>query len=333
MIIPVKKEACDKIMRIGLTYDIQNEYGFETFDARHCDFISASEVSFLKNTLEEMGYSVVLLGNCSQVIQYLCKGKQIPDLVFNMSWGFKGRNREGLMPALLETFRIPFTGSDAYGCSLCLDKLQTKLTAIHLNIPTPMYIEISNETGFPIDFPFPFPVVLKPRAEGSSMGVHLVKNMAEAREIAKQLLIEYNEPILCEQYIKGREIQVPLLADEQGVHAVNILETTMPDGSPVALYDAELKHTHIVSKKLADIPEDTACKLVAYAEGLFHYLGCSDFGRVDFRLTSENDIFFLEMAPLPSLQPGGSFHTCCNLSDITSSKMLERIIVAAIQRK
>lgn len=320
-------------MRIGLSYDIQNQYGFENFDARHCDFISASEISFLKNTLEEMGHSVFLLGNCDQVIQYLCKNNQMPDLVFNMSWGFQGRNREGLVPALLEAFHIPFTGSDSYGCSLCLDKLQTKLTAIHLNIPTPAYIEISSEMDFPIEFPFAFPIVLKPRAEGSSMGVYLAQNMVEARETAKQLLIEYSEPILCEQYIKGREIQVPLLTDEKGIHAVNILETTMPDGNPVALYDAELKHTHMVTKKIADIPKDTAYKLTAYAENLFRHLGCSDFGRADFRLTSKNEIFFLEMAPLPSLQPGGSFHTCCSLTNITSHMMLERIITAAMQRK
>lgn len=319
-------------MRIGLTYDIQTEYGFEVFDAHHCDFISAAEVSFLKTTLEEMGHSVFLLGNCEQVVKYLCDGKSIPDLVFNMSWGFQGRNREGLMPALLEGFHIPFTGSDAYGCSLCLDKLQTKLTAIHLNIPTPMYIEIAREEDFPDTFPFPFPIVLKPRAEGSSMGVYLAGNMTEARETVRQLLMEYHEPVLGEQYIKGREIQVPLLSYENEIHAVNILETTMPDGSPIPLYNAELKHTHIVNKKLADVSEDTAHKLASYSENLFHYLGCNDFGRADFRLTSDNEIFFLEMAPLPSLQPGGSFHTCCSLSNITSRMMLERIIKAAMQR-
>lgn len=320
-------------MRIGLTYDIQSKYGYEDFDAQHCDFISASEVSFLKNTLEEIGHSVFLLGNCDQVIQYLCNGNMAPDLIFNMSWGFKGRNREGLMAALLEAFGIPFTGSDAYGCSLCLDKLQTKLTATYLNIPTPMYIEISSENDFPADFPFPFPVVLKPRAEGSSMGVYLAKNMTEAEKAIKHLLTEYNEPVLCEKYIKGREIQVPLLANENGVHAVNILETTMPDGSPVALYDAKLKHTHIVSKKLADIPKDVAHQLGTYAETLFRYLECNDFGRADFRLTSENEIFFLEMAPLPSLQPGGSFHTCCKLSDISSGMILDRIVASAMQRQ
>ena len=196
-----------------------------------------------------------------------------------------------------------------------------------------MYIEISSETDFPADFPFPFPVVLKPRAEGSSMGVYLAKNMAEAEKAIKHLLTEYHEPVLCEKYIRGREIQVPLLADENGVHAVNILETTMPDGSPVALYDAKLKHTHMVSKKLADIPEDVVHQLGTYAETLFRYLECNDFGRADFRLTSENEIFFLEMAPLPSLQPGGSFHTCCKLSDISSSTILDRIVASAMKRQ
>lgn len=320
-------------MRIGLTYDIQEEYGYENFDAQHCDFISASEVSFLKNTLEEMGHSVFLIGNSNQLIQYLHNGNKVPDLVFNMSWGFKGRNREGLMPALLEAFHIPFTGSDAYGCSLCLDKLQTKLTAAYLSIPTPAYIEVCSETDFPTDFPFPFPVVLKPRAEGSSMGVYLAENMKEAKTAVKHLLEEYNEPVLCEKYIKGREIQVPLLADENGVHAVNVLETTMPDGNPVALYDAKLKHTHVVSKKLADIPKEVAHQLKVYTETLFQHLGCRDFGRADFRLTSQNEIFFLEMAPLPSLQPGGSFHTCCKLSDISSGMILEKIVASAMRRQ
>ena len=319
-------------MQIGLTYDIQDAYGYEDFDAMHCDFISAAEVSFLKTTLEEMGHSVLLLGNCDQVIKYLCEGNTKPDLVFNMSWGFKGRNREGLMSALLEAFHIPFTGSDAYACSLCLDKLQTKLTAVNLDIPTPVYIEISNDTDFPTELPFNFPVVLKPRAEGSSMGVQIAENIEKAKEISQQLLGEYNEPILCEKYIKGHEIQVPLLSDGHDVHAVNVLETTMPDGSAVPLYDAELKHTHIVQKKLADIPTDVANKLSTYAESLFNYLGCSGFGRADFRVTPQNEIYFLELAPLPSLQPGGSFHTCCKLSGIDSKMMLARIITAATRK-
>lgn len=319
-------------MKIGLTYDTKEDYGFKVFDEKHCDFVSAAEVSFIKNTLEESGHTVTLLGNCSQVINHILENKELPDIMFNMSWGYQGRNREGLMPALLEAFQIPYTGTDAFGCSLCLDKIQTKLCASYLGIPTPLFFEIRQKETISCDLPFPFPVVLKPKSEGSSMGVYLAKNYIEFRNYACQLLDEYKETVLCEEYIEGRELQVPLLADESGVKAVNILETTMADGSPIVLYSAHLKHSHAVKKKLADIPPATADQIISCSEKLFDYLGCRDFGRADFRLTPQNKLYFLEMAPLPSLKPGSSFHTGCKYFEIDSKKILENILNSARNR-
>lgn len=282
--------------------------------------------------MEEIGHSVILLGNCRQVISYILNKEELPDLIFNMSWGYQGRNREGLMPALLEAFQIPYTGTDAFGCSLCLDKVQTKLSATYLGIPTPMFFEIRQGDDIPTDLPFPYPIVLKPRSEGSSMGVYLANDSLQFREYASSLLEEYKEPILCEEYINGRELQVPLLADTSGVKAVTILETTMTDGSPIILYDANLKHSHAVKKKPADIPPVTAAQIIGCSEKLFTFLECQDFGRADFRLTPQNKLYFLEMAPLPSLKPGGSFHTACKYYGLDSKKMIENIIYSARKR-
>ena len=113
-------------MKIGITYDIKEQYGFESLDLNYTDFLNAADVTFVKDTLEKCGYEVVLLGNATQLIQNLNNNIYV-DLVFNLAWGYRGRNREGLIPAILEGYGIPHTGTDSFGCSLCLDKIQAKL--------------------------------------------------------------------------------------------------------------------------------------------------------------------------------------------------------------
>ena len=119
-------------MKIGITYDVKEEYGFEKLDLRFTDFLAMEEVSFIKESLEGLGHHVTLIGNVIALNEYLRKNTDL-DLVFNMSWGYRGRNREGLIPAVLESYNIPYTGTDAYGCSSCLDKLHIKLLAQSFN--------------------------------------------------------------------------------------------------------------------------------------------------------------------------------------------------------
>lgn len=95
-------------MKVGITYDLKEQYGFEKLDLRYTDFHKTEDVEFVKSMISKITGSVTLIGNSSDLLDYINKRNDI-DLVFNMSWGFKGRNREGLIPAILESHGIKYT--------------------------------------------------------------------------------------------------------------------------------------------------------------------------------------------------------------------------------
>ena len=92
-------------MKIGITYDIKEQYGFTSLDLNFTDFLNVADVSFAKEELEKCGHEVFLLGNAQQMIHNLNQNISV-DLVFNLAWGYRGRNREGLIPAILEGYGI-----------------------------------------------------------------------------------------------------------------------------------------------------------------------------------------------------------------------------------
>lgn len=181
-------------MKIGITFDIKEHYGFDQLDLSYTDFQTMADVTFAKHTLEKLGNDVLLIGNLFSLTDFL-QEKNSVDMIFNLSWGYKGRNRESLIPAVLESYHIPYTGTDAYGCSLCLDKCQVKLIAKHLGIPTPNFHVINYVDEEP---QLSFPLILKPNAQGTGMGVTLVENNSEYKLTVEKLLSEYGAPILCE---------------------------------------------------------------------------------------------------------------------------------------
>lgn len=320
-------------MKIGITYDIKEAYGFNTLDINFTDFMTAADVTYIKKNLENCGHSVTLIGNSAQLITYLSQ-KPMIDLVFNLSWGYRGRNREGLIPAILEAYNIPHTGTDAFGCSLCLDKIQTKLIASYLQIPTPQFFIVTNENleNYSSNIPIPFPIVLKPSREGTGMGVTLVNTYSEYIETLKKLLKLYNEPILCEEYIEGDEVTVPLLENDKGIYAVDVLSILTMDGKPIPLYDASIKTTHRYQKQLSVLPSYINDIVKEYSCSIFSFMQGNGYGRADFRISKEGVPYFLEMAPLPLLAPYSSFNICTSLKGMTDEDILVQILQSACKK-
>ena len=320
-------------MKIGITYDIKEAYGFNTLDINFTDFMNAADVTYIKETLEKCGHCVTLIGNSTQLITFLSQNPTI-DLVFNLSWGYRGRNREGLIPAVLEAYNIPHTGTDAFGCSLCLDKIQTKLIASYLQIPTPQFFVVTNDNlkNFCSNIPIPFPMVLKPSREGTGMGVTLVNTYSEYIDTLKKLLKLYNEPILCEEYIEGDEVTVPLLENEKGIYAVDVLSILTVGGKPIPLYDASIKTAHTYKKQLSTLSPQINDKVKEYSCSIFSFMQGNGYGRADFRISEEGIPYFLEMAPLPLLAPYSSFNLCTSLVGMTDEEVLLQIIQSACKK-
>ena len=264
-----------------------------------------------------------------------------PDICFNIAESHFGDGREAQVPALLEMLRIPYTGSKVLALALALDKPMTKRILHYHELPTPEF-QVFERADEPIDADLindadelRFPMFVKPSREGTSMGVSvdsIVHTVAQLRAQVAAQLRRYNEPILAEHYISGREVMVGMLgnlkpnearrlSDRTADHVLPETLTFLPvlemDTRAYAETEADL-YTSRMKTELgpeeykyfcpAPISSELEHRLKLLAGAVFRVIGCKDVSRVDFRLdaTQDDKPYILEINPLPGLTPGFS---------------------------
>lgn len=323
-----------KKLKIGITYDVKEDYCFECTCWKHTDFSTLAEVSYVKGLFERFGHTVYLIGNYEKLYNDLASGV-FPDvdIVFNIAEGLSSRNREGWIPSLLEMNHIPYSGSDAYGLSVTLSKVHTKIIANHLGIPTPQYCTISSLLDIqsaPQKVPGPW--VLKPNYEGSSSGIALAHSEKELKRNAQYLLEEYRQTIVCETYIPGKEYNVALLYDGDKTTAIGTVEVVRKDGTEIGIFGAQDKSTSTCTKIPANLPGKTEYLLRDAAIMLHRFIGCLDYNRADFRVRNDGKVFFLELNPLPSIDDESGYAKCCEYNGYDMASVLNIIVHNALNR-
>ena len=254
-----------------------------------------------------------------------------PDLVFNIAEGVRGSARESLVPAWLDQLDIPYTGSDGLAMAISLDKALTKTLAMSAGVCTPAFRRIRDEAELS-DVDLPFPLFVKPNAEGSSMGIHRASLVETPRALARQVrhvLRAYREDCLVEAFAPGREFCMAILGNDPA-QPLPIAEVR----TEAAFYAYEDKSQH--QKELlcpADVPADMAEQMQAMAVAVFEALRCRDLARVDFKLDETGQPAFLEINPLPGLSPFYSiFPHQASVAGIGYEGLIGRIVEAARQR-
>lgn len=266
--------------------------------------------------------------------------KYKPDLCFNIAEGHFGDSRESQVPAILEMLRIPYTGSKVLNLALALDKPMTKRLFYYHDLPTPEFQtfespdELIDDDLLNDEGELRFPMFVKPSREGTSVGVtaeSAVSTVAEMKAQIERQLRRYNQPILVEHYIKGRELTVGIVGNLGQRAARRVNERTAPNVLPDGLHffpamevdlDVfEATEAGIYTNRIkvdfaegdiyrcpADIPPALASELNLLAAAVFRVTGCKDIARVDFRLDEAggNKPYILEVNPLPGLNKGYS---------------------------
>src|SRR3990167_9257363 len=127
---------------IGLTYDLRTDYKFRENDPpdANAEFDHPQTIDLIARTIESLGHKCLRIGNVDDLLKKLDNLKV--DIVFNISEGSSGGNRESQVPIVLEMMHIPFVGSDGLTLGLSLDKAMTKKILISENIPTPKFSEM-----------------------------------------------------------------------------------------------------------------------------------------------------------------------------------------------
>jgi len=288
-------------MRIALTLNTRRaESEFEVeYDPPHT-------IELIKHGILATGHEYIFIEADENFVENL-KALE-PDLVFNRAEGLKGDSRESHVPAMLEMLGIPYVGSNVLTTAICLNKAWTKKVLLYHGISTPkFYVCKSEQEGEKIREGFPY--ILKPSEEGSSIGIteeNLVHDKTQLCTRLKQMITEYQQPILIEQFIQGREFSTGLLGrPSKNPEVLSILEIDFSKFPEVGGVFGQRAKTVLDSLDHyicpAQIPENLKRLLERLSFDIWYSLDVKDFARIDFRMNNEGKLFFLEINPIPGM--------------------------------
>lgn len=312
-------------MIIGLAYDLQTD----PQDEAQAEFDPPATLDALEAALTQLGHQVVCFGNAYQLMSRREELKSV-DMVFNIAEGSFGRCREAWVPILLEHWGIPFVGSTATSQTLGLDKLMSKRLAVASGIKTPRWwLMTGGDEAMP--FNFSFPAIVKPRYEGSGMGIapeSIVHNEAALRERAAFIINRFQQPALVEGFIPFGELTVFLIGN-QPPQALPAVQRPLDSRTRLSCHVAGQAKDWFCPVEMTPALEQ---KARTAAVKIFEVLGCRDMARVDFRVDESGEVYFLEINPLPSFAPDGSFGLLAEYLSVSYKQLVGRILDAAIER-
>ena len=251
------------------------------------------------------------------------------DLVFIALHGGSGEN--GTVQALLDLLKIPYTGSGVMASALAMDKLVAKKVVSASGILTPDYMVKDSESLIEddelikaVEDSVGFPVVVKPNDQGSSVGLDIVQSPEDLFEKAR-LAAEYSDKVLFEKFIPGRELTVSILGDE----VLPVAEVKPKDG----FYDYHHKYTPGLADKIvpAPITEEETKNIQKLGLLAFKALGCRGYARIDFRMSTEGEFYFLEANTLPGMTQTSLVPKAAKAAGIDFPQLLNRIAQIALE--
>lgn len=323
---------------VGITYDLKTEYEFKEGDPpdANAEFDHPSTIDLIANAIKSQGFKTKKIGNVANLLEKINNLNDI-DIVFNISEGLTGRNRESQVPILLEMAGIPFVGADALTLALTLDKIMAKKIFISEGIPTPKFFEIKSLEMFNTVEGLKFPLIVKPRSEGSSKGLtenSRVENIEELKKQSEYIINTYKQPALVEEFISGQEFTVVIIGNENP-EVMPIVQIKI-DGE-LKLNDKFYTFARITSNRLeyicpARISSELSRKISDIAVRTYKAVECRDFGRVDFRVDNEGNPYVLEINPLPSLSSEDTFQIVAREIGITYEQIIGKILNYALER-
>jgi len=328
-------------MRIGLAYDLKEdiEVGQDIPEDALEEYDSLEVVNAIASGLHALGHSTVKLGGGRQFLSKALKTKV--DLVFNIAEGRGSlRSREAQVPAVLEMLNIPYSGSDPQTLAITLDKPLTKQLVRAAGVPTPAWRLVGSQAVLRglSDSDLPLPAFIKPAYEGSSKGIRLTSRAdtaAKARSITRSLLNKYRQPVLIEKYIDGDEVTVGIVGNSPPA-IVGIMRVMPKKKFKTFVYSLEVKRDwrNLVEYECpARLDKGTIKHITEASLGAFRALGCRDFSRVDFRVGKDGIPYFLEVNPLPGLNPNsGDLPIMSYKMGWTYNRLIKAIFEAAMAR-
>jgi D-alanine-D-alanine ligase len=282
----------------------------------------------VEDALERLGHQVLPIDVGGDLVKRLIAER--PDVAFVAMHGVGGE--DGTTQELLEILGIPFTGPGAAACARCMDKVLAKHAIEEAGLPTPDWFAF-NETAFRelgaadalgrLEESLGFPLVVKPSRGGSSLGV---KFAAAAAEVPQALVsaFSYDDRVLLERFVEGRELAVSVLGDEP----LPVVEAILVQGDR---YDFEARYeigrTRFVCPAELSAEEERAVTEAALAT--YRTLGCTGFARIDLILGGDGP-WLLEANAIPGLTDTSLLPQAAEAAGLSFEQLVERILDLAL---
>ena len=294
--------------------------------------VSLRSAARVEDALERLGHDVVPVDVGGDLVARL--RSEAPEAAFIALHGVGGE--DGTVQELLEILGIPYTGSAVLACMRSMDKVLTKHLLLDAGIPTPEFFAF-NETAFKglgaaaalpaIEQRLDFPIVVKPAAQGSALGIKFARTAADVPG-ALVAAFSYDTRVLLERYVRGRDLGVSVLEGS----ALPMVEAVPQEED---FYDFESRYeigrTTFVCP--AELPEPVTARAHALAVATYDLLGCDGVARVDMMLEeSTSDLYVLEANVIPGMTDTSLLPQAAEAAGIAFDALVERMLELAFER-
>lgn len=294
---------------------------------------------------EKISFELILRG-LTEAVSHVTYYKTLPSLIDNLKnhqnsvvfpywFGELSRNRHSLVPAICESYNIPYVGADAFTKVVCNDKHLSKLICRDAGLKTPRGFVITCSDELSLLDNCSFPIVLKPLCQGSSLGIseqNLVYDPTSGRAVAEKISRTLGWPIICEEFVMGREVSLCMIGKHGSPPEIRAISWAI-DGDQgyldERLFTYALKYLNGCTFTPVPMEHILTDRLRISCEKLFRLLDKVEIIRIDGRITS-NGLTVIELSPDLDLRPDGELAVA--FSEISYPKLLRRLILNTLER-
>ncbi|MFA6816661.1 MAG: D-alanine--D-alanine ligase [Lentisphaeria bacterium] len=330
------KKSNQKEPLVGLTYDLKQDYLDKGYDPEVvAEFDSLDTIEGIEEALQFNHYRVQRIGSIKELTRFLNSGQTV-DLVFNIAEGLNGICREAQIPCVLDAYSLAYVFSSSIVLAVALHKGFTKAILLKQGLLTPDYEMINTPADIEKLRRFVGPLFLKPVSGGTGIGIDsssLCKDFSAAQETALKLLKKYQQPVIAEIYLPGREFTVGIVGTGDDAKCIGTMEIKVKEESDKGIYSykTKMEYEDYASYSIPEGAVARECEDVALAS--YRALGCRDGGRIDLKMDDCGRVNFIEANPLAGLNPKNSdLPILCRLKGISYHQLIGWIMDSAMKR-
>ena len=327
-------------MKVAVVYNRESKNVINLFGSPNQEIIGLKTIKRITDALKSGGHQVKaiegdkdLVDKLEEFMPSVLKNER-PGMVFNISYGIQGQARYTHVPSILEMVGVPYVASGPLAHSLALDKVVSKMIFKQRGIPTAEFFVLDGpETPIPPDAVYP--LIVKPKNEAVSFGIKVCNDEQELRLAAQAIFDHFdNQPVLAEQYIDGREVNVGVLGNDPP-EALPPVELRFGEGGPnIYTYEDKTRTSGRTIEPVCPAPigDGLTQQVKDSAIKAFNALGCFDCARVDMRIDADDNIYVLEVNSLPSMGEHGSYVEGAAHAGLDFAALANRLVEVASAR-